>query len=266
MPAKFVKVGCEEIMKNFLVNSVLGKVAGKSDADADATRRSGHNNKSQPVQRERSVTRNGRRTEGGGSRLRGKSCDRLTYGDERRLLLNKNNAGNDWSQDDGGFAQWRAIHQQTATVRATRPDASYHHARPVSIADRIHTVLSQPDRNQQNRFIQSYQAAYFDQTPPASLPYFHPSGGEELRHGQMYPRTENTADSWTSYQNSTSSEETFGPQSLDFSRLSSSQHRQLQQQQQNTAMASALSRKLSAYGTLPRSRQRFYTAKYQHST
>ena len=169
--------------------------------------------------------------------------------------MSKNNA--DWSQDDGGFAQWRAIHQQTATVRATRPDASYHHARPVSIADRIQSVLQQPDRSQQNRFIQSYQAAYFDQTPPASLPFFFPTN-DDLKH--------NTTESWTSYQNSTSSEEAFGPQSLDFSRQSSNQRQHLQQQQQHNSVASALSRKLSAYGTLPRSRQRFYTAKYQHST
>lgn len=256
-------------MKNLFVGSVLSK--SKQQANSNGAQQSDQvMNKNPSVKGVLQHTGRavGRRVEiAGKDRPRGKSCDRMVQDrNESR------NHYNEWS-DDGGFGQWRAIHHYTSSP--SRPDTSFHHARPisVSITDRIQLVLQddkhqskeQPTVRQDNgperevgRFLQpSFPAG------SSYYPEFHPS---------LANRTAMANNGWA-YQSGSSSEEAVGPKSLDSQWAT---HRQQQSYVVRVnhpsyparaavaqSTAASLSRKLSTYGTLPRNRQRFFMAKYQ---
>ncbi len=284
-------------MKNFIVASVLGKTRPNQGSSVDQQQTGGEHgsNKQNRVvgakgqqQQQQPVKTAGRRTDvqvTAKERPRGKSCDRMM---QNRQSENRHYGGGEWN-DDGGFGQWRAIHHQASST--TRPETYYHHARPVSVSitDRIQLVLQQDRQQKQqqqqqqidnvlqlaaNQRFQHHQAAFngIHSNNHQYYPEYHPYPSMSSSNGTMA-----TTSSWA-YQSGSSSEEAVGPQSLD------SQWAVQRQQQNNnnhhhqqgvnhpsypaSSMAqppasSALSRKLSTYGTLPRNRQRFFMAKYQ---
>ena len=253
-------------MKNFIVASVLGRTrqnqAGAPD-DRETQNRVGVN-KGQPVNKPTNV---GRRTDVTTSkelRPRGKSCDRMMQ--NQRQSENRHLYGGEWN-DDGGFGQWRAIHhhQPHQPSSSARPETHYHHhARPVSVSitDRIQLVLQQ-DRQQKQQQIddalhlaanhQRFQQQPFNGNIHQFYPEYHP-----------YPSMSGTTMGSWAYQSGSSSEEAVGPQSLDSQWAVQRQHNNhLGVNHPSMAQPSSLSRKLSTYGTLPRNRQRFFTAKFQ---
>lgn len=217
-------------------------------------------------------------------RPRGKSCDRMVTQGNR----NHYNNNNEWNNDDGGFGQWRsAIHHYGTT---SRPEVSFHHARPisVSITDRIQLVLQQEDKqhiteqpsphrqqhdskngNHEDRDI-SHHGRFLRPFPAASSSYYYPE-----YHPHSASSVANNSDCWPYQSGISSSEE--APKSLDSQWALVDRHQQQQSYvvrfnhpahpdggaSSQQAMAASLSRKLSTYGTLPRHRQRFFMAKYQ---
>jgi hypothetical protein len=284
-------------MKNFIVASVLGK--GKPNQGAEQqqtadqvinknrTSKGGGGLVFQQQQQQTAVLKNvGRRPDvqhhhPSRERPRGKSCDRLMQNNRSENC--QHYGGSEWS-DDGGFAQWRAIHHRMPT-NSSRPETYYHHARPisVSITDRIQFVLRQQDRQQQQQQQQQQQniqiengfqlATHHGFQKPFTSHYYpeyhqHPSANGNGTMGM---------NGWAYQSGGSSSEEAVGPKSLDSQWALQQRQNNNQQQQQHQLndlnrvnhphpaaldQQSALSRKVSTYGTLPRNRQRFFTAKY----
>ena len=259
-------------MKNFIVASVLGKTKQPGDMEHQV----GNRNRAgkATVMTQQPVRAGGRRMDNAvhqmtaKERPRGKSCD--------RMMQNRSESRqySEWN-DDGGFGQWRAIHHNPSAP--LRPEAYYHHhhARPVSITDRIQLVLT-PDKQPKQQQQQNNHQHFDNNVPPVANHRFQqPFTSQYYPEYLSHPSVGNgamTTGNWA-YQSGSSSEETAGPQSLDSQWA-------VQRQQQNhrinhpsypagtsTLMtqpsSSALSRKLSTYGTLPKNRQRFFMAKYQ---
>ena len=288
-------------MKNFIVASVLGK--GKQQNH--------HHGVGQQQQTDQVINKNRGSTKGGGGQLfqqqqstavsknvgrrpdvqhhptskerpRGKSCD--------RLMQHRNEScqhyGSEWS-DDGGFAQWRAIHHRPTS--SSRPETYCHHARPisVSITDRIQFVLRQQDRQQQQNLQRQTDNAF--QLATNNHGFQKPFTSQYYPEYHQFPSASNNNGTmgmngcWAYQSGGSSSEEAVGPKSLDSQWALQRQNNQQQQHQLNDlnrvnhpspsypagasstnqqTSLSALSRKVSTYGTLPRNRQRFFTAKY----
>ena len=276
-------------MKNFIVASVLGKgkqnhgAEQQQQADQVINKNRGANKGGQIFQQQTAVLKNvGRRPDvqhhPTRERPRGKSCD--------RLMQNRNencqHYGSEWS-DDGGFAQWRAIHHRP--TNSSRPETYYHHARPisVSITDRIQFVLRQQDRQQQQSLQQQQLQIEHAFQMATNQGFQKPFTSQYYPEYRQYPSTNSNGtmgmNGWAYQSGGSSGEEAVGPKSLD---SEWALQRQTNQQQQlndlnrvnhpnpsHPALASdqqtsvsALSRKVSTYGTLPRNRQRFFTAKY----
>lgn len=128
-------------MKNFIVSSVLG-----------------HHQQQQKISKQPDELRPANRMRMTGrpdlTRPRGKSCDRI--GDDEWSANNNN--------DDGGFGQWRSIHQQQR-----RPEVKVYRARPAAAAEHRETAA--------NRRPSDYSAVMIAAT---ASPYFY-TGSAPMR-------------------------------------------------------------------------------------
>lgn len=271
-------------MKNFIVASVLGKSkqnhqqTAEQQQQADQVINKNRLFKGGQTQQQVPLKNVGRQADvhhhqtAAKERPRGKSCDRLV----QNRSESRQHFASEWN-DDGGFGQWRSIHHRPDC--SSRPEAYYHHARPisVSITDRIQFVLHQQDHQQQNQQQQQFDNAF----QLASNHGFHkPFTAHHYPEYHQYQSANSNGTMGTAgwaYQSGSSSEEAVGPQSLDSQWATQRQQQRCNNQNRvnhpsypagpssmvtDQQLASALSRKLSTYGTLPRNRQRFFTAKY----
>ncbi|KAI9556922.1 hypothetical protein GHT06_016716 [Daphnia sinensis] len=275
-------------MKNFIVASVLGKSkhnhqqTAEQQQQADQVISKNRLLKGGQSQQPAPLKNVGRRADvhqhqtAAKERPRGKSCDRLV----QNRSESHQHFSSEWS-DDGGFGQWRAIHHRPAC--SSRPELYHHHARPisVSITDRIQFVLRQQDRQQQNHQQQQFDNAFQLATNRGFHKQFTTHHYPEYHQHPSANGNGTMGTAGWAYQSGSSSEEAVGPQSLDSQwALQRQQHRHNNQNRVNhpsyptgassmvadQQSASALSRKLSTYGTLPRNRQRFFTAKYHNAS